>query len=557
VANNNYGKRGLSQADASAVHHGGALHHVFVACFQLLVLALLYAQTHTFDYVYFDDAEYVLENPAVLSGLTFDGLNWAFTSFYMSNWHPLTWLSHMLDITLFGPEPGWAHIHNAILHGINSLLVYALLLRYCGSWGKAFALSLVFLVHPLHVESVAWIAERKDLLCAVFYLLGLILYDHYRARPGALRYALVLLAFTLSLLAKPMAVTFPAVLLVLDFFIYRRCFSTGPEVGGSDKVDYLRAIAEKIPFLALSAVSSAVTISAQDAGNSLAYIEAHSLTSRWIIATGAYVTYLRQMLMPVELVAFYPIAESHSLSSLILPGLLLVTLLVAALAFTRALPLIPAGLCFFLVTLLPVIGLIQVGSQAHADRYMYLPSVGLLMAGTCLLPSRQSRHFRLAAALTAIFVTYLSVICYWQVGYWRNQHTLFARDLEVVGPNFQAHLHLAKDYLQRGMLEEARQHGLATIDLRPDVSDGYQAIGNIALAEQHFGEAEKYYRLALERGPVLANVVNNLGIALAEQGDLPAAIKAFEAALEVQPDMAEAQQNLRTYGSRLQREKAP
>jgi protein O-mannosyl-transferase len=534
----------------------GALTHGLVIGVQLAVLCLLFAQTLAFDYVYFDDAEYVLENPAVRAGLTLEGIRWAFTSFYMSNWHPLTWLSHMLDVSLFGVDPGWAHIHNVALHGINSLLVYVLLLKLSGSWGKAGVLSLVFLVHPLHVESVAWIAERKDLLCALFFLLGLILYDSYRASPGKLRYAGILLAFALSLLAKPMAVTFPVVLLILDFFVYRNCFQAYRDAGPGGKVDYFRALVEKLPFIALALGSSIVTIAAQNAGNSMAYLEAHSLISRWNTATTAYLMYLKQFVLPVDLVAFYPVITSSSASFLLIPSAILGALLVLALMVAPQYPLIMAGLSWYLMTLLPVIGLVQVGSQAHADRYMYLPSVGVLLACVYLLPSRHSKRFQLGIVISSLFLVYLTVICYWQVGYWRNQHVLFSRVLAFSGPTYLAHLHLAEDYIRRAMLTEAREHALSAMKLRPDIADSYQAIGNIALAEKKFKEAEKYYRITLSKGQVQANVVNNLGITLAEQGDIPAAIKAFNKALGIEPDMAEAQKNLRTYTAKKQRKDA-
>ena len=360
------------------------------------------------------------------------------------------------DVSLFGVDPGWAHIHNALLHGINSLLVYLLLLRLSGSWGKACLLSLIFLVHPLHVESVAWIAERKDLVCAFFFLLGLILYDSYRAQPGILRYAGVLLAFILSLLAKPMAVTFPVVLLILDFLVYRNVLQIDTASENGDKINYRRTIVEKLPFILLAVASSAVTIAAQDASNAVAYLEAHSFISRWNTATTAYLVYLKQAILPVDLAAFYPITISGSTSIVFLPGAVVASLLALSLMVAPRYPLILAGICWYLVTLLPVIGLVQVGSQAHADRYMYLPSIGLLLACIPLLPSRDSSNLRLATVISSIFVIFLSVICYWQVGYWRSQHILFSRVLDISGPTYVAHLHLADDYIQRGMLKEAR-----------------------------------------------------------------------------------------------------
>ena len=529
----------------------------FVVCAHLSLLILLYGQTATFDYVYFDDADYVLENAAVRAGLTAQSMQWAFTSFYMSNWHPLSWLSHMLDVSLFGTDPGWAHLHNMALHGINSLLVYVLLLKLCGSCWKACALSLVFLVHPLHVESVAWIAERKDLLCALFFLLGLLLYDSYRALPGRLRYAAVLIAYILALLSKPMAVTFPLVLLILDFFVYRKHFQNNPATGRDKRFDYFKSLAEKAPLLALSVASSAITIVAQDSGNSLAYLEAHSLASRWWTATNAYVIYLKQWLLPVDLVAFYPISETTALVGLVLPSAILLGLMFLALLYAPAFPLLAAGPGWYLVTLLPVIGLIQVGSQAHADRYMYLPSIGVLIPCIYLLPSARSEYARLASVLWVIVILYFSMISYWQIGYWKNEHVLFSRVDDVVGPTHKGNIHLAQDYIRRGMLAEAKQHSLAAMKLHPERPDAYQALGNIALAEQAFSEAQAFYQQALAKGPASASVVNNIGITLAEQGNIEAGIKAFEKALEIEPTLDEAQKNLKLYSAKLQRQLAP
>jgi tetratricopeptide (TPR) repeat protein len=300
-----------------------------------------------------------------------------------------------------------------------------------------------------------------------------------------------------------------------------------------------------------------VTIAAQDAGNAVAYFQAHSLSSRWNTATTAYLVYLKQSVMPVNLVAFYPVITSSSASILLIPGALLGALLIFFLRAAPRYPLIPAGLCWYLVTLLPVIGLVQVGSQAHADRYMYLPSVGLLISCVYLLPSRDKKYFQIAVVLACVFMVYLSAICYWQIGYWKNQHTLFSRVQAVSGPTYLAHLHLTEDYIRRGMLLEAREQGMAALALRPDLADSYQAMGNIALAEENFQEAEKYYRVALAKGPKLSKVLNNLGITLAEQGDTRGGIRAFEMALEIQPNLQEAQRNLRHYNKKMQQKSGP
>ncbi len=537
--------------------------HYLVICTQLALLLLLYGQTHSFDYIYFDDNVYVLDNPDVRAGLTMDGVRWAFTSFYASNWHPLTWLSHMLDVSLFGIDPGWAHLHNGMLHGVNSLLVYGILLKISGSWWKAYILSLVFLVHPLHVESVAWIAERKDLLCAFFFLLGLLLYDSYRARPGKLRYAGILATYSLALLAKPMAVTFPIVLLILDLFVYRRYFQVHTKSGSKPTINYRDAIVEKLPLLGLAIAMSAVTIAAQHAGGAVAALDVHPFSSRWKTATAAYVIYLKQFLLPVDLVPFYPISESTSLIDFAFPGLILLVLVILSIFCIPTLPLVAAGLCWYLVTLLPVIGLVQVGSQSHADRYMYLPSVGILIACIYLIPpsrlfpsaglspSSTKKRLQLSNVLAAFIIAYLTMISYWQISYWENRNILFTRVLDVIGPDHRAHIRLAEDYTERGMLQKARKHSLAAIDIRPSEPAAYQSVGNIALARQDFEKAEKFYRLALSKGGSSAGLFNNFGIALAEQGGAAAGIEAFERALLIDPKLVAAQKNIEHYGAKM------
>jgi hypothetical protein len=529
---------------AATTEKKAVMVHALVIFTHTAFLIILYGQTYGFDYVYFDDYEYVLANSFVSSGLTAEGIGWSLTSFYQANWHPLTWLSHMLDVSLFGVDPGWAHIHNMLLHGVNGLLVYGLFIKFSGSYWKACAVSLIFLVHPLHVESVAWIAERKDLLCAFFFLLGLLLYDHYRQRPGKLRYFTVVAAHALALTAKPMAVTFPVVLLILDYFVYQKSFQTGTESGSGGKIDYSRAIIEKTPFIAFSAASCVVTIIAQNAGHALSHIEKHTISARWTTATSAYLIYLKQFLFPVDLAAFYPLSASSSLSAWILPSVTLLVLIILITMFLPAFPLITAGAYFYLVTLLPVIGLVQVGGQAHADRYMYLPSIGLLMICIYFIPSKSKKYYQLGGVLSILFILYLSLISYWQIGYWENRYTLFSRVLDINGPNYRAYVHLAGHHLNNGMLEDARRQGLAAMALEPESSVAYRLMGHVALAEGEFQAAEQLYRLALERGDHSAELQNNLGLALVKQGKTNEGLDALRRAVEIEPNLAGAKTNL-------------
>ena len=299
-------------------------------------LWLLYRQTFGFDYVYFDDDLYVLERPFVLAGLSWEGLLWAMTSFEHSNWHPLTWLSHMLDVSLFGTHPGWAHAHNALLHGINSLLVYLLLLRFGAAVLPAALLSGIFLVHPLHVESVAWIAERKDLLCALFYLSSLLSYDQFRRNGRMSGYLATLALGTLALMAKPMAVSLPVVLVLLDLTLYR-AQDTNPLW---QPAAILTALRRHAVLILLTAGACVLTLLAQDGSHAIAYVDAHSLTDRLETAATAYLVYLRQWLVPLNLVAFYPLSLDGSTLAWAAPTAHVIALTAAALAVAKRWPVV-------------------------------------------------------------------------------------------------------------------------------------------------------------------------------------------------------------------------
>jgi hypothetical protein len=298
----------------------------------------------------------------------------------------------------------------------------------------------------------------------------------------------------------------------------------------------------------------AVTIAAQHAGGAVADLDVHPFSSRWRTATAAYVIYLKQFLLPVDLVPFYPLSESTSFIDLVYPALILLVLIAISVILFPTLPLFAAGLCWYLITLLPVIGLVQVGSQSHADRYMYLPSIGILIACVYLFPSSAKRRLQLTNVLPVLVIVYFTMISYWQISYWENRNILFTRVLDVIGPDHRAHIRLAEDYTERGVLQKAREHSLAAIEIRPGSPAAYQSVGNIALAELGFEEAEKFYRLALSRGGSSAELFNNFGISLAEQNNTTAGIEAFERALQIDPDLDAAQKNLEHYKTKTKTE---
>ena len=342
-------------------------------CMVLFIGTLLaYSPVVNHDFLSYDDNQYIVSNPHVSPGLTRDGFVWAWTHFHAANWHPLTWLSHMVDCQLFGVESAKHHFVNLLLHTANAIALFLVLRRLTGETWRPFWVAAFFALHPLHVESVAWVAERKDLLSTFFGLLALGAYARYADRPGLGRYLLVVLAFVLSLLSKPMLVTLPFVLLLLDGWPLRR-----------DGWRWL--VLEKVPLLLVSAASCAVTVFAQRAGGAVVPLERMPLEVRAASAVLAYLGYLRQTIWPIGLAGFYPM-QAMRLGTVAAAGLGLVLVTGLALALRRRAPAVLVGWLWYLGTLVPVIGLVQVGAQASADRYTYVPLIGIFIAGAWAVP---------------------------------------------------------------------------------------------------------------------------------------------------------------------------
>jgi Flp pilus assembly protein TadD len=474
----------------------------------------LYAQVASFPFILFDDTRYVLDNPVVRDGLTWEGVRWAFTALHASNWHPFTWLSHMLDVELFGLEAGAHHAVNAVLHATNAGLLFIVLARTTGARGASAAVAALFAVHPLHVESVAWVAERKDLLSTLFGFAALGAWARYARSPRPGRYAAVCLLFAASLLSKPMWVTFPALLLLLDVWPLQRvegmALPRDPAAPVFPRVSLSRALGEKLPLLVLAAASSLVTIVAQQRGGSLTGLEM-GLGPRAANAVVAYATYLAQTIWPVRLSVFYP----HPVGALAaqdvaLAAALLGALTAGAVAVARRAPWVPVGWLWFLGTLVPVIGLVQVGAQAHADRYTYLPHVGLFVAvafSARLLPAAARR---LAPAGVALAMVALAAVTWLRVADWASHEQLFRAALAVSPGNALAHAALG---------------------------DGARAAGRSAEALLHAREAARL-------DPASPRLANNLGVILREAGLLDEAREALWRAAELDPDYLSPHVNL-------------
>lgn len=408
-----------------------------LAALLVLLVGLIYSRTAAYQFVY-DDFQYLVANPDAQQGLTGSSAWWALTSLYASNWHPLTWISHLLDVTLFGLEPGGHHMVNIALHALNAGVLFIVLSRLTGrAWMSALAAAL-FAVHPLHVESVAWISERKNILSTFFLLLTVEAYRRYSGRPGTGRYLVVAGVFVLALMAKPMVVTLPLLLVLLDFWPLQRLRAGIPPA---------RLLLEKLPLLLCSAATAALAVIAQQAGGSMRSVHQYSLPVRAANALVSYAAYIGHTIWPSGLNAFYPHSgPAISVGKVAGAGLLLAGVTWWALRQAGKRPWLAVGWLWYLIALLPVIGLVQVGDQAMADRYAYLPIIGLLILATRGLDELtetktlwRERARAAAVALVALLAGAASV----QTTWWENNETLFKRALAVTSDNWFAHISLA------------------------------------------------------------------------------------------------------------------
>ncbi len=501
----------------------------------LLTVVMLFCRTVNFGFVNFDDNLYVYDNPQVKSGLTAEGIVWAFTTNCARNWHPLTWLSHMLDCQFYGLESGGHHWTSVLLHAAAAILLFLVLWRMTGDlWPSAFVAAL-FAIHPLRVESVAWVAERKDVLSGLFFMLTLGAYVGYVHRPFSLfRYLTVVALFALGLMAKPMLVTLPLVLLLLDYWPLGRFAKPW------------RLVVEKLPMLALSAAACVATRLAQS--EAVKSIEDISLTSRVENALVSYVSYLGNFFYPAGLAAFYPHpGDRLPLWQVAGALLLLVCISVGVLACRRRCPYLLVGWLWYLGMLVPVIGLVQVGHQAMADRYTYLPQIGLAMAlvwgANRAIVSWPHRAW-LCGVASALAMAALMGCTWRQTSYWRDSETLWNHTLACTSRNALAHFNLGGALYKQGRVAEAIVHFREVLAITPGQAVVHGDLG-IALADQKkYDEAMAEYHKALQIKPDYVDVYNNLGVALYDQGRVAEAIAQYRKALDIDPRYARAHYNL-------------
>ncbi len=531
----------------------------FICLVLITVTLAVFWQVSNHEFVNFDDDDYVSENPHVQSVLSRQGIIWAFTATRAANWHPLTWLSHMIDCQLYGLNPSGHHLTNVLFHLVNTLLLFLLLNRITGaSWRSGFVAAL-FAVHPLHVESVAWVAERKDVLSTLFWLLTMWAYIYYVEKPRLHRYLLTLLTFALGLMAKPMLVTLPVVLLLLDYWPLKR-FEIGQSASGLPAASQPSTIAEKpgaqafhlllekTPLFVLAAVSTFVTFVVQKSGGAVGALEVYPIKIRVANALVSYVSYMVKMIWPQNLAVFYPHpGQSLPMWQAAAAGLLLLLISIAVIRAGRRQPYLPVGWLWYLGTLVPVIGLVQVGAQAMADRYTYVPLIGLFIMAAWGVPELLAKYrFQrtVLATLATILLVTLTLVSKRQVRHWQNSLTLFQHAVEVTADNYVAHDSLGNALAQQGMLDQATVHYRESLRIKPNLVNTHNNLGVALLQQGEINRAMAQYYQALRLKPDSAETHNNLGVALFTVGQLDQAIGHYLTAIKLDPNFGKAHNNL-------------
>ncbi|MCJ7538108.1 MAG: tetratricopeptide repeat protein, partial [Desulfobacterales bacterium] len=527
------------------------IHWQYLVCL-ILVLSILavYFQVRHFEFLVYDDDLYVVENRIVKTGLNQKSFLWAFKSNYAANWHPLTWLSHMLDVQMHGLNSGAHHLTNLFFHVLNTILLFLAFRQITGALWRSAVVAALFALHPLHVESVAQVACRKDLLSTFFWLLTLMCYGWYAMRPCVRRYLAVLIFFTAGLMAKPMVVTLPFVLLLMDYWPLGR-FAPKDSLFISEErytIKILfRLFLEKMPLFIITTASSIVTFIVQSKGGAVESLIKYPFTVRVANAVASYVRYILKMIWPSHLAVFYPHPGMWPFWEVAGAFALLVLVFLLAVRNVKKRPYLIVGWLWYIGTLVPVIGLVQIGSQAMADRYTYIPLIGLFIliawgAGDLLKRWRLQRGCLSAAGV--IIVLLLSIISWRQAGYWQNSIKLFEHAIAVTRDNLTAHNNLGIALVGAKRAAEAIPHYLTVLQKQPNQARVHNNLGNALLSLGKSSQAEQHYSEALRLNPDYARARNNLANVLAGRGKTTEAIQYYLETLAIHPEYTDAHYNL-------------
>jgi tetratricopeptide (TPR) repeat protein len=521
---------------------------ILICLFFVIAILLVYWQVRNYSFVNYDDRQYVTHNHHVNTGFTLESIKWSFTAIHASNWHPVTWLSHMLDSQIYGMNAGHHHMTNVLLHILNTLLVFLVLKRMTGKlWHSSFVAAL-FALHPLHVESVAWVAERKDLLSTFFWMLALWSYTRYVEGSAFKHYLLVVLFFIIGLMAKPMLVTLPFLLVLLDYWPLRRFeLAPGDPINSQHRRFNFGLIYEKIPLFFLSALSSIVTYIAQESSgavNSLAVIPFHIRIAN---ATVSYVSYIGKMIWPHHLAVFYPYPEAIELWKVAGAGVLLGIISVAVCRMVRTKPYFAVGWFWYIGTLVPVIGIVQVGVQKMADRYTYVSLIGLFIIiawGVSDILDKWRYKRIILAGSTIVVLSAFTIYTWFQIKNWQNSITLFEHALNVTVDNSVAHINLGEALAGQGKTEDAIRHYNEALRIKPNLAAPLLNLG-VALREKgEIDEAVKHFSRILRFKSDCVEAYYELAETLKKKGDVDGAVKYYLDAIRIKPDQARLYNNL-------------
>jgi Tfp pilus assembly protein PilF len=514
--------------------------HIFICLGLALIVIVPFYQTSQFEFVIYDDSAYIMSNKNIQAGFDRSSVSWVFTTLFASNWQPLTWLSLMLDYKMYGTGAGGYHVTNVLIHLVNTLLLFLIFGRMTGRlWQSGFVAAL-FSVHPLHVESVAWVMARKDVLSAMFWLLTMGAYAYYADNPSLKRYVWVVIAFVLGLMSKPMIVTLPFVLLLLDYWPLRR-FQGGIFIAG------WRLILEKIPLIALSAIVSVITIYGQGSSGALKSLGDIGLSDRMANAIVSYGGYMAKMLWPMNLTCFYPYPPSFPISIVLLSLTFLGAVCFFSFKYIRTAPYLAMGWFWYLITLLPVCGIIQVGDQAMADRYTYIPLIGLFIAIAWGIPDllKGNPFYRYFIPIAAgITILLLVILTFNQTGIWKNSVALFEHAIAVTEGNYVAHNNLGSYLMRLNRFDEAASHFEKVVQIKPDDEKYLNNLGIALFRQNRYDEAMKYYLRAIAVNPDFADSYINAADVCLFSGRENEALEYYRKGLHLRPGNPVAESNV-------------
>ncbi len=551
----------------------------------IISIYIVYGQTRRFEFVSLDTPYYVYANPKVQSGLNWDSIKWSFTSTEFSNWHPVTWLSHILDIELFGLEPGAHHRTSVLIHITNTVLLFIFLYLATGYVWRCALVAAFFALHPLHVESVAWVAERKDVLCGFFFCASLLAYRQYILEHRVTWYLVTVLFFILGFMSKPMIVTLPFLLLVLDYWPFNRV-RFGPARANGISTDRTRPryriFLEKVPLICLSAGMCILILKIQKSSGAVTGLDALSFGARGSNALLSYVAYLKSMFWPLNLCVYYPLKEGAAKITVATALVLIIVISALSVKYRNRYSWLMSGWLWYAGMLVPVIGIVQVGAQARADRYTYLPLIGIFIIVAWLMAKvaeKSTVRKRFVAVFSIAALLVLATLAHRQIGYWENSTKLYQRALRVTAENGFAHYNFAVELSKQNRIEASVSHLEAALKIDPTDAMAHNMLGlnrvkagepdraishfvnaiqldesytdaciNLAGVYKKLGaldNAIKVYELSLSKNPDCPELYNNLATALISKGEMQKAIEHFKYALEIDPDNSPAQRNLK------------